>query len=435
MIATLSSADRQSWLERCQSQADRSPDGTYESLSEGDQVLLRERQTGQTRTLSVPNELKLERTSVANGGQTVAFAGKDSSGAVNVFRARPGQSPQLVENRFALYGIDLSPTGQDLAYISLDEVKLHDGQQNRTLARLPSQLDEVHYLEDGRMLVQGHTSCWTSGRVATFWVLNEDGQSQFLDDPDLAEELSPGTLSALDEGYQNAFPMADPAQRKALMGQFGYHTPTYRIPSPTKDRMVFSVKSRFSPTDARQGIYLVQRGHGQAQRIRQGEGVDLVAGRELSSVTWSADGSEAALVLARGSGDAYACVVGAEADKAVVLPYRVDQSKPEWSESGRYLAVQVVVDDLTSIFCFDTEKRAFFPVVTGYRLEGWKQDRLLVRRGEEAPLELEPNTMDPRFAPGQLFGSPLPEPGLDPGVRVEPDHVVVGGVRVPRKVS
>lgn len=435
MISGLSPSDRHSWQLRRQSPADLSPDGGYESQPTGDRVILRERESGRTRSLAAPSELTLERTSVANGGQTAAFSGKDSKGAIHLFRVGLDEAPQLVENRFALYGIDLSPDGRQLAYISLDQVQVHDGQQSRTLAKLPSQLDEVHYLQDGRMLVQGHTTCWSNGRVDTFWVLNEHGQSQFLDDPNLAEELSPGTLSALDEGYQNAFPMADPAQRKALMGQFGYHTPTYRIPSPTKDRMVFSVKSRFAPMDPRQGIYLVQRGQGQAERIRQGEGVDLIAGRELSSVTWSADGSEAALVLARGSGDAYACVVGAEADKAVVLPYRMDQGKPEWSESGRYLAVQVVVDDLTSIFCFDTEKRAFFPVVTGYRLEGWKQDRLLVRRGEEAPLELEPNTMDPRFAPGQLFGSPLPEPGLDPGVRVEPDHVVVGGVRVPRKTS
>lgn len=432
MICTLSPADRQRWLERRQSQADHSPDGAYESLPEGDRVLLRERETGHTRSLSVPPELKLERTSISNGGQTVAFTGKDSSGAVKLFRARNDESPQLVENRFALYGIDLSPTGQALAYISLDEVKLNDGRQNRTLAKLPSQLDEVHYLEDGRMLVQGHTTCWSNGRVATFWVLDETGQSQFLDDPKLAEELSPGVLESLDEGYQNAFPMADAGQRKTLMDQFGYHTPTYRITSPSRERMVFSVKSRLSSSN-REGIYLVQGGQGEARRIRQGEGVDLIEGRELASVKWRNDGGEAALTLSRGSGDAYACVVGERPDEAVVLPYRLEPSELLWSGSGRFLAAQAVVDDLTTIFCFDTEKRAFFPVVTGYRLEGWKGDKLLARRGEEEPLELEPNAVDPRFAPGQIFGSPLPEKGIDPGVRVEPDHVVVGGVRVPRK--
>lgn len=425
MIAGLSEADRQRWRER-RPLHDLSPSGRYESELQGDSVSLRERASGQGEVRPLPSGQAPERCSVADDGRTLAFSMRDERGQSHLYRSQPGQPPGPVDSTFALYGLDLSPDGNGLAYITLDQVKLQQGESTRTLARLPTMLDEIQYLEDGRLLVQGRASCWSNGSVSTFWLMDEQGQYQFVNDPHEAERLQPGVLSELDAGYKNAFPMADAAQRRELIEQFGYHTPSYRIPSPDKQRMVFSVKPRLEPGDGRAGIYLVQGGQGPARPLPSSRGADL------SAVTWRADGRESSLVLTRPNGEAQVCVLGEDVDQASILPYRLDKRETPWSGSGRYLAVQAVVDDMPAIFAFDTQKRSFVPVVTGYQLEGWNGDLLKVSRDGEQ-LELEPTLLDPRHAPGQIFGSPLPEPGLDPGIRVEPDHVVVGGVRLPRR--
>ncbi len=429
MIQGLSEADRVSWRTRRQlpeRSSDLSPNGRYEVGASGDAIALQDRQDGFCELRPLPPERGLERTTIADDGRTAAFSARDPRGETHLYVSTPEQPAREIASAWALYGIDFSPNGNTLAYVSLDQVKIHEGETTRTLAKLPNQLDEVHYLPDGRLLVQGRSTHWTNGSVPTFWLLDSSGQYAFVNDPRAAEALEPGVLKSLDEGYSNAFPMADAEQRGVLIEQFGYHTPTFRQPSPDKDRMVFSVRPRLEPTDSRGGIYLARGGQGAAQRL------PLTAGSELTDVEWRPDSREAAVVLTRPNGDAQLLIVGDRAEEASLLPHRLEKRETPWSGSGRYAAAQVRVDDLTTIFAFDTEKRTFLPVVTGYQLEGWKGDLLVVSRDGQT-LELEPTLLDPRHAPGQLFGSPLPEDGLDPGVRIEPEHVVVGGVRVPRK--
>lgn len=424
MIHGLSEADRSSWRARRQlpeRSSDLSPDGGFASEGRGDAVSVNRLGDAAGEHRSVPVEHSLQRTTVADNG-TSAFSARDTRGETHLYRSEAGAPLQKVASAFGLYGIDLSPRGDRLAFLHLDQVKVHDGGGTRLLAKLPAQLDEVHYLADGRMLVQGHVPGWSSNSVPTFWLGDEGGRFEFVSDPEVAESLEPGVLKALVEGYGKAFPMADGEQRERLLEQFGYSLPSYRQPSPDRQSMVFSVNSRLEPADPDAGIYLVRDGADRAERLPLGD-VDL------SQVTWRSDSAAAAVVVTRPNGDKQVCVVGEE---TAALPYRLEKPLTPWSGTGRYTAVQAVVGDLTTIFAYDTEKRSYLPVVTGYQLEGWKGDRLLVSRDGQT-LELEPTLLDPKHAPGQLFGSPLPEEGIDPGVRMEPEHVVIGGVRVPRK--
>ncbi|MEW6283868.1 MAG: hypothetical protein AB1758_34970 [Candidatus Eremiobacterota bacterium] len=427
----LTEADRRSWRERrgLPEGCDLSPGGRYRTTPEVEKVVLTDGQSGESTRL--PARGPLQRTAAAEDGRTVAFVSESPGGGRVLATVRAGEdAPRVLEESFGIYGMDLSPDGSTVAFGSFFDLKVADEDGVRVLGRFPAFIEEVHYLENGSLLVQGKLNSWTRP-VPAFWVVDPAGRASFLGDPREAEQLAPGVLQGLQEGYRAVFPMA--SRSDPLLDQFGYCLPSYRALSEDESAMVFSVGSRFEPRDPHEGTYLI-RGE-RADPVRLEDGPDLLQGRSLSEVVWAPGGTDVALAFGNRV-DAYPCVVGQEPTRARLLAFplarRGDKHAMDWSPSGRYLAMEVMVDSMPAIYCFDTRDRSFYVVVTGSHLEGWEGERLLARRPEqEEALELEP--LPGEYAPGQLFGRPLPEKGIDPGVKIEQEHVIIGGVKVPRR--
>ncbi|MBI3928297.1 MAG: hypothetical protein HY319_22325 [Armatimonadetes bacterium] len=404
---------------------DVSPRGRYRAVPVEGGARVVDLETGWESTIPLPDELRPECVSVADDGVTLAALAPSRGGAKKLVYWRNGKA-SVLQDGFALYALDLSSDGERLAYASFDNVHVASKGAGQPLARLPHPVDELDYRPDGSLLARCHHDPWGVGSIPIYYHLREDGSQDVLGNVREAEKLGHPVLDPLRKEYAIVYPHASPEFRERLIDRFGYNTPSYRVFSADRQRMVFSLEARRAPLeDGSPGIYILGPSD-DLQPVRfQGP-----SPTQLHEVNF---GPGEQVALAVGSGRPKVAVVSTRDGQATVLPVPLapDKRTLAWSESGRYLGFQGLDGERPTVYCYDREKDLTLPVSPG-ELLGWEADKIRIRRPDGETWTLDPLPVDGSNAHRHLLGDPYEE-GPAGTIRVGDDYVEVGPVRLPKR--
>jgi hypothetical protein len=401
---------------------DESPAGTYQASALPDQVVLQGPQ-GEQR-LAVPG-LSLQAVAVGDGGQVAVAGTRPQRPHSPVLAVLTGGMPREIGELGYRASFDVAPDGR-VAFHSVYDIYVDEGQGPRPLARVPTMVDQVEYLDDGRLVARTVMYSWGTA-IPVYYVVEPDGRATPLEDPRLADELGLPVLDPLARNYQEIFPGVGPYQAVQLAEQFGYSLPSMVLRAPDRRRAVFSCDERVSP---RAGTWVLQVGSGRALPLQARPGSPPLPARRLSEGVWSPDGSQAALLFSENGQEPNLAVLGAD-NLALVAPFPVNRHQDEapacWSQDGRLLAVELLENGRPVVYCCDGQR--FFPVIPEARLRGWDGEKLKVEKDGVA-LSIPPAPLDPARAAEYLLGPAPPPAGT---IEVGDGYVDVGPVRLPRR--
>lgn len=418
---------------------DVSPNGDFATRPQEDAIVLRDNRAG-TETLMPTPGYHPQATAVSDDGRTVAFVGKRASdNKTALVRVHDGKSEVLDADAITTHDIDLSSDGRTVYAPSSFDVVRFDGSGRHAHAKLPAFVDRLEVLPGGRILAEGRTHGWgSSSATPAFYVLDDQGNTRLLSDIAETEALGVEVRKPLLAQYEAAYPGFSLEQRLALLDQFGYQMPTYRLMSPDHSQMAFECQPRLAPGDERQGVYVVRRGHGQAVLLTEPTDGRGLANHHMNRVEWSPRSQRLALVFTADHEPPRLTVANGDGTGFKVLPgsLAMDGTKAAlaWSPDERHLAFEVRENDRTHIYAYDAKTDQVFPVVADARLVGWKDDLIRIRlaSGNETGVAPLPMNTDDGF--GVITGSPSRAPKTPPvPIEIKDEYIEVGGVRVPRR--
>lgn len=369
---------------------DTSADGRFVARPQKDAVILSETATGRERYIPAPN-CDVHEAAVADDGSQVAFP-------------------------------------------STCDVRLADSRGVRTVATLPHWADHVEYLPGGRLLAEASFDPWGSGRVPILYVLEQSGRCDVVGDVKEAEALGAHVRAPLLEEYRHSYPGATAAQCDDLLNRFGYDTPTFRVMSPDRKRMVFDVQDRVAPLPGNAGTWLLELGGAAPRRIDD----PSLGTRHLSGAVWSPAGRRVATVMSADGADPMLAIAEADGSRVRALPLRFvrrpDAEPVAWSADDRYAAFEVANGDDSTVYCYDAQTDQYYPILPRAHVEGWDGARLRARMADGTVVRVDPRPLPAEQSAGLVLGGKdLPRPAGE--IHVGEDHVDINGVRVPRRQS
>jgi len=404
---------------------DASSDGRFTARPDGDRVLLGERakspvSDGQPeKSTRIPARgFEVEEATVADDGQTVAFVGR--RGKDSLLAISDGGAPRvLLDDGLSVHSPDLSPDGKTIAVTRCyDVVTVGLDGSKTTLAKMPDWAERVEYLPSGRLMVEAGFDGWGTGRVPILYVVEPDGKFEAVADIPDAEALGLAPRAPMLKQYEASFPGTSAEQRADLLERFGYNTPSMRILSPDKRRMVFDVHAKRVPIAQGEGVYVLAC-DGSAPRM-------LAPGGDLREAHWSDAGKRVALVLHDGLS-----VAEGDGSRVRQMPPNAEAKDAAWSPDERYYAFHVKTGDSVAVYVYDCEKDGIYPVLPRARVEGWRDGKIEALFEDGTRMTVPPFPIDPEQGVGLALGGGLPRP---PGqISVTDEYVDLNGVRVPRK--